>query len=102
MAEDCEAANHDIVMGHVDMGLTARDAHTKHSRNPLQTALGAFLDFIFLLDATVIVRTGSSFSRTASNIKGLECHRGIYDTLPKRVLYRCLPSDCYDDSSVPQ
>ena len=94
MAIDCEASNPDIIMGYVDMGLTSRDAHTKHSHDPLKTALGAFLDFIFLLDATVIVRTGSSFSRTACNIKALECHRGVYYTLAKRTLYRCLPSDC--------
>ena len=96
MAKDCtvEASKHDIVMGHVDMGLNSSDAHTAYSRNPLQTALGAFLDFFFLLDATVIVRTGSSFSGTVCRIKGLKCHRRVYDTLPNRVIFLCLPSDC--------
>lgn len=96
MAKDCavEAAKHDIGMGHVDLGLSSRDAHTKFSHNPIQTAIGAFLDFFFLLDATVIVRTSSSFSGTVCNIKGLKCHGRVYDNLPKRVLYRCLPSDC--------
>ena len=95
MAKDCtvEASEHDIVMGHVDMGLDARDAHTAHSQN-LQTALGAFLDFFFLLDATVIIRTGSSFSGTVTSIKGLKCQRRVYETLPKRLMFLCLPSDC--------
>lgn len=96
MAKDCtvEASNHDIVMGHVDVGLNSSDAHTAHSQNPLQTALGAFLDFFFLLDSTVIVRTGSSFSGTVVNIKGLKCRRRVYDTLPKRSVFLCLPPDC--------
>ena len=96
MARNCtvEAARHDIVMGHVEMGLNSSDAHTAHSENPLKTALGAFLDFFFLLDATVIVRTGSSFSGTVCNIKGLKCKPRVYDTLPKRSVLLCLPSDC--------
>ena len=96
MAKDCtvEASKHDIVMGHVDMGLDSSDAHTAHSQNPLQTALGAFLDFFFLLDATVIIRTGSSFSGTVTSIKGLKCQRRVYETLPKRLMFLCLPSDC--------
>ncbi|CAM9329392.1 unnamed protein product, partial [Laminaria digitata] len=96
MAKDCtvEAAHHDIVMGHVDMGLNASDAHTAHSHHPLETALGAFLDFLFLMDATVIVRTKSSFSGTVVSIKGLECQKEVYDSLPARELLLCLPSDC--------
>ena len=96
MAKDCtvEASKHDIVMGHVDMGLDSSDAHTAHSQNPLQTALGAFLDFFFLLDATVIIRTGSSFSGTVTSIKELKCQRRVYETLPKRLMFLCLPSDC--------
>ena len=96
MAKDCtvEAASHDIVMGHVDMGLNSSDAHTAHSANPLQTALGAFLDFFFLLDATVIVRTGSSFSGTVAKIKGMHCERKVYDALAERTMFLCLPSQC--------
>lgn len=96
MAEDCtvEAAHHGIVMGHVDIGLNASDAHTAHSQNPLQSALGAFIDFLFLLDATVIVRTGSSFSGTVCHIKGLTCQKRVYDTLPNRSVSLCLPTDC--------
>lgn len=96
MAKDCtvEAARHGIVMGHVDMGLNPSDAHTAHSANPLQTALGAFLDFFFLLDATVIVRTGSSFSGTVVNIKGMQCEKKVYDSLPERAISLCLPAQC--------
>ena len=97
MAKNCtvEATKYDIVMGHVDMGLNPSDTHTKHSKTPLETALGALLDFFFLLDATVIVRTSSSFSGTVCIIKGLKCQEmKFYDTLPKRRLTVCLPSDC--------
>lgn len=96
MAEDCtiEAANRDIAMGHVDMGLNSTDAHTAYSETPLKTALSTFLDFFFLLDSTVIVRTGSSFSGTVAKIKGLRCRRQVYEALPKRALFICLPSDC--------
>lgn len=100
MAKSCtvEAAKHDLVMGYVDLGLNSSDAHTQHSQNPLQTALGAFLDFFFLLDSTVIVRTGSSFSGTVARIKGLNCQRKVYDSLPDRALFVCLPSDCSTSS----
>ena len=96
MADDCtlEAANDDIVMGHVDMGLNASDAHTAFSKKPLETALGAFLDFLFLMDSTVIVRTASSFSGTVADMKGMHCHQQVYDSLPKRHVFICLPSDC--------
>lgn len=96
MAKNCtlEAANDGIVMGHVDMGLQSSDAHTAFSKHPLQTALGAFLDFLFMMDSAVIVRTSSSFSGTVTDIKGLACHRKVYNSLPNRHMFLCLPPDC--------
>ena len=95
MAEDCtlQAASNDIVMGHVDMGLNASDAHTAFSEYPLRTASAAFLDFLFM-DSVVIVRTSSSLSGTVADIKGLHCHRKVYNSLPNRTLFFCLPPDC--------
>eukprot|EP00904_Undaria_pinnatifida_P001892 jgi/Undpi1/11703/HiC_scaffold_36.g13998.m1 len=96
MAKECtlEAADHHIVMGHVDLGLDESDAHTGYSKNPERTAVSAFLDFLFLLDSKIIVRTGSSFSGTVAGIKGLRCHSTTYDLLPKRPVAICIPSDC--------
>ena len=96
MAKDCtvQAAKHNIAVGHVDMGLNSTDAHTAYSHTPAKTAISTFLDFFFLLDSTVIVRTGSSFSGTVARIKGLRCQRQVYDSLPKRNIFICLPSDC--------
>ena len=96
MAEDCtlQAASDDMVMGHVDMGLNASDAHTAFSKHPLRTALSAFLDFLFMMDSAVIVRTSSSFSGTVADIKGLHCHRQVYNSLPNRNLFLRLPPDC--------
>lgn len=96
MAKDCtvEAANHDVAVGHVDIGLNSTDAHTAYSQTPRKTALSTFLDFFFLLDSTVIVRTGSSFSGTVARMKGLHCKRKIYETLPERAIFLCLPSRC--------
>lgn len=96
MLKDCtlEAVSDSLLMGYVDMGLNSSDAHTAFSKHPLQTALGAFLDFLFLMDSTVIVRTSSSFSGTVADIKGLHCQKKAYGSLPNRTLLICLPPDC--------
>jgi len=59
--------------GYVDLGIAETDAHTSFSKDPATTASNAFLDFLFLMDAFIIVRTSSSFSGTVATIKGLEC-----------------------------
>lgn len=96
MSGECtvEAAAHGIMTGHIDLGLSPHDAHTWFSTNPSLTALSAFLDYLFLIDSTAIVRTSSSFSGTVTKIKRMDCHEMVYDTLPGRVLYLCLPGDC--------
>ena len=77
MAKNCtlEAADQHTVMGHVEMGLDSSDVHTAFSKHPLQTALSAFLDFLFMMDSAVIVRTSSSFSGTVADKKGFHCRR---------------------------
>lgn len=58
-----------------DVGLAPGDVHTAHTQNASKVALNAFIDFLFVLDAEVIVCTGSSFSASAARIKELQCHR---------------------------
>eukprot|EP00752_Nemacystus_decipiens_P012206 g10821.t1 len=60
--------------GFVDLGIAAEDSHTQFSKNPNTTAINAFIDYLYLMDADVIVRTGSSFSGTVANVKGMKCH----------------------------
>ncbi|CAM9730588.1 unnamed protein product [Ectocarpus fasciculatus] len=97
MANNCTAlaAEHDIRAGFVDLGIDDVDAHTSFSKNPNATALNAFIDYLYLLDSSTIVHTGSSFAFTAVNIKGLEC-TGVQHPadLPVRGLKVCLPAGC--------
>ena len=96
MSSECtvEAAANGIMTGHIDLGLSASDAHTWFSTKPSLTALNAFLDYLFLMDSAAIIRTSSSFSGTVTKIKAMECHEMVYDILPGRLLYLCLPGDC--------
>ena len=72
------------------MGLGPEDAHTEFSRHPL-VAINAFLDYIFLLDAAVIVRTGSSFSGTIVEIKQFVCSPSSGHELLGHELFVCIP-----------
>ena len=68
------------------------ETHTEFSDDP-NASMNAFLDYLSLLDATVMVRTGSSFSGTVAMIKGMSC-KGVPDTvLSPRGLQVCTPSD---------
>lgn len=58
---------------HVDVGVDANEVHTAFTRHPEMTSLSAFLDFLFIMDADFVVRTGSSFSGSVVDIKGLAC-----------------------------
>lgn len=74
----------------VDMGLGLRDSHTKFSQNP-NAAMNAFIDYIFLLDASVLVNSGSSFSGTVAMMKGFTCFAASNIKLPGRTLHVCTP-----------
>lgn len=95
MASNCtkRAADDGVNASFVDLGLDSSDMHTGFSSNTDMAALNAFLDFLMLMDATVIVRTGSSFSGTACLIKGLHCELEVVKGVTTK-LYVCLPSDC--------
>jgi len=92
MARNCsqDAAEHNRLAGFVDLGVDPEDAHTKFSRNP-NTVINAFIDYLFLMDATVIVRTRSSFSGTVARIKGLDCHSTINPHLMVKEILVCQP-----------
>lgn len=80
-------------MAFVDLGLADEDVHTTFSTHP-EAALNAFIDFLFLMDATFIVRPGSSFSGTVCLIKGLRCQESTRADLVGRHIHICLPPDC--------
>lgn len=92
MARNCSqyAEDRNRFAGYVDLGVDPEDAHTKFSRNP-NTVINAFIDYLFLMDATVIVRTRSSFSGTVARIKGLNCHSSINPHLTVREMLVCQP-----------
>ncbi|CAN0352336.1 unnamed protein product [Ectocarpus sp. 6 AP-2014] len=96
-ARNCtaRAAEQDIPAGFVDLGIDDLDAHTAFSKDPNATAMNAFIDYLYLMDSSIIVQTGSSFSFTVASIKGLKCI-GIPhpEELPVRRLIVCLPADC--------
>lgn len=94
MARSCiESLTENNIHGRlVDMGLGPEDSHTKFSQHPNAT-MKAFLDYVFLMDATVIVGSGSSFSGTVAIIKGLKCLPTPNIELPQRTLYVCIPSN---------
>lgn len=87
------AADDGVEASFVDLGLQASDMHTGHSSRANVAALNAFLDFLLLLDATVIVRTGSSFSGTVCVIKGLKCIRSTIAGFSTAINI-CLPTNC--------
>lgn len=94
MARNCsaDAAEHDIQAGYVDLGVAPSDVHTHNIHNP-DTAVSAFLDFLLLMDASVIVRTKSSFSGMICSIKGLKCYDTHNHELSTRMVV-CLPQVC--------
>lgn len=75
MARNCSAGadNHGYKAGFVDLGIASHESHTKFSKNP-DTVVNAFIDFLYLIDASVIVSTGSSFSFAVAEIKGYRPH----------------------------
>lgn len=97
MVRNCSvgAAEHSLLTGSVDLGVSESDAHTEFSKDPETAALNAFIDFLSLMDASILVRTGSSFSGMIVAIKGLKCHGALPGVdLPVRDLFVCLPTAC--------
>ncbi|CAM9261505.1 unnamed protein product [Ectocarpus sp. 13 AM-2016] len=97
MSRNCTAlaAEHGIGSGFVDLGIDDVDAHTDFSRNPEATALNAFIDYLYLMDASIVVQTGSSFSSTVASIKGFICRtKGNPEEMPVLDLKICMPADC--------
>lgn len=76
-----------------DMGVEDKDVHTNFSTHPA-AATNAFVDYLFLMDATLIVRSGSSFSGTVCSIKGLRCRESRRADLIRRHIIICLPREC--------
>lgn len=95
MARNCSAnaRARDMETGYVDLGIDARDSHTAFSKNP-ETTVNAFIDFLHLMDASVVVRTSSSFSGAVTDIKGYACTRLARENLPVSQIYMCLPPEC--------
>lgn len=75
MARNCSAGaeDHGFKAGFVDLGIAPDESHTTFSKNP-DTIVNAFIDFLYLMDASVIVSTGSSFSFAVAEIKGYRSH----------------------------
>lgn len=96
MADNCTAyvEEQSVTATYVDLGLAAKDMHTQFSDKREMAATNAFIDFLLLLDATIIVRTHSSFSRTVSAMKGLACHRMKQNDDISASLTFCVPADC--------
>ena len=73
MARDCATAaaedDDNVEVGFVDLGIAPDESHTAVSSNP-DTAVNAFIDFLCMMDAAVVVSTGSSFSTAIAIIKG--------------------------------
>ncbi|CAM9807343.1 unnamed protein product, partial [Choristocarpus tenellus] len=57
----------------VELQLAPRDIHTAYSRNKSKAGVNAFLDFFFLMDSTLLLRCGSSFSGVIVIIKNNSC-----------------------------
>ena len=97
MARNCskDIAEQGAFPGFVDVGVAEEDSHTAHSKNPNTTAINAFIDYLYLLDADIIVRTASSFSGTATRISGMKCERFVLgDNQPDMHIFVCLPALC--------
>lgn len=84
------AADFDVTF--VDIGVGSEEVHTAFSQHP-QVASNAFMDYLFLMDARFIVRSGSSFSATVCSIKMLVCRKS-HTTLVGRSIEICLPAAC--------
>eukprot|EP00903_Cladosiphon_okamuranus_P009201 g8787.t1 len=94
MARNCsaDAGQRNMQAGYVDLGVTDGNAHTSFSADPEKTARNAFVDFLLLLDAEVVIRTGSSFSGMAVDMKGLICSvASVAVETPVRSMYVCVP-----------
>lgn len=97
MARNCSAsaAEQGVLAGFLDLGITEDDSHTEFSKNPNITAINALLDFLYLMDADIVVRARSSFSGSVIAIKGMECHRALLGpSIPVNGVYFCLSADC--------
>lgn len=94
MERNCTSwgAPYGIDLVFTDVGLAAGDTHTMYTGHPELVALASFLDFLYLMDAQVIIRTASSFSGTVARIKGMRCQLTV-DTLG-RGMQMCLPVGC--------
>lgn len=88
-----ELAAPEVNLVFVDMGLADNDVHTAFSANP-EAASNAFVDFLFLMDATFIVRSKSSFSGVVCSIKGLRCQGSRSPDLVARHITLCMPRLC--------
>lgn len=97
MARNCSigVGEQGVLSGFVDLGVAAEDAHTEFSQNPTTTAVNAFVDYLYLLDADIVVRSGSSFSGTAVFMKGMRCHDAVSrGDLPGPPISVCVPVVC--------
>lgn len=97
MARNCsiDAAEKGVLPGFVDLGVAGQDGHTAYSRNPETTAVNAFIDYLYLMDADIIVRSGSSFSGTVVKMKGMRCHKALSGVdVPVSGIFVCLPTIC--------
>lgn len=86
-----ERENHPRAV-YADTGFKAGDVHTGHTEHPREAALTAFVDYLFLLDASFIVRPSSSFSGTVARMRGFVCRKA--ETPEADFLEICLPGDC--------
>lgn len=83
MTRNCSAVagDEDVKAGFVDLGVAANESHTMFSTNP-DAAVNAFIDFLYMMDAAVVVSTGSSFSSAVAEIKGHRSHQvGARDSI---------------------
>ena len=95
MARNCskDIAEQGAFPGFVDVGVAEEDSHTAHSKNPNTTAINAFIDYLYLLDADIIVRTASSFSGTVARNRGRKCARFVSGhNQPDKRIFGCLPA----------
>lgn len=97
MARNCSAGAGDYGFraGFVDLGIAPNESHTAFSNNP-DTVVNAFIDFLYMMDASVIVSTGSSFSFAVAEIKGYRSHliaaKGSIEIVNKMYIF--VPRNC--------
>lgn len=98
MKQNCsryDAGERDVTF--IDIGLLPQDVHTGQTSKPTEAALSAFLDFLLLMDAKIIVRTKSSFSGTVCRIRSMDCvpitGARVYERLGAE-LHICTPTSC--------